>query len=321
MGELWQYITPDTKGKGRPKEKDSTAIRAKWFHENQNNNRNKAADASKSSKWTLKSAILLAPWSSILSWAFQITGIILYVMNADKASRRTKDILTITNSDENGYTRHLNTMLNSYIISNILLVVCILVGAIASWIHIKHVLRGSLWGPFRRFTLVSILSVGVLYLTACLVWFLILMNYLTSWAMALWNLEDASFATASVLQSRDVDSSDVCLPACLDLRRFPFLASASCTCSPKDVETIGSMASDTKGKVIWLLVGVTCAMTGILLSIINVAADIGGVNVPMSQQIVACDCKTAEDVEEGESFQPSCMPSITPRKKASKISV
>jgi hypothetical protein len=38
------------------------------------------------------------------------------------------------------------------------------------------------------------------------------MNYLTSWAMALWNLEDASFATASVLQSKDVDSSDVCLP-------------------------------------------------------------------------------------------------------------
>lgn len=71
MGELWQYITPDTKGKGRPKEKDSTAIRAKWcvsvlkariapstksillfrFHENQSNNRNKPVDSSKSSKW------------------------------------------------------------------------------------------------------------------------------------------------------------------------------------------------------------------------------------------------------------------------------
>jgi len=51
------------------------------------------------------------------------------------------------------------------------------------------------------------------------------------------------------------------------------------------------MASDTKGKIIWLLVGVTCAVTGVLVSIINVSADLGGVNVPMSQEIVACDSK------------------------------
>lgn len=32
MGDIWQYITPDAKGKrGRPKDTDSTAIRAKWY--------------------------------------------------------------------------------------------------------------------------------------------------------------------------------------------------------------------------------------------------------------------------------------------------
>ena len=134
------------------------------------------------------------------------------MMNADKASRTSKDILNITQSKENGYTRHLDTMLTSYIISNVLLVVSMLVGVVASWIHIKHVLKGSFWGPFRRFTLVSILSLGVLYLTACLIRFSILMNYLTSWAMALWNLEEASFATASFLKDKDASSSDVCLP-------------------------------------------------------------------------------------------------------------
>lgn len=161
---------------------------------------------------SLKSFLLLAPWSSIVSWAFLVTGLIIYTLNAKKLSTRTSNLLDLTNSDVNPYNRYLETIMSSHVVSGILGIVCIIVGAIASWIHIKHVVGGPWWGSFRRFTLTLLLALGLAYLVACLAWFLLLMNYTSSWSTALWSLEDASSEAAIVLENKQIDAEQGCIP-------------------------------------------------------------------------------------------------------------
>jgi hypothetical protein len=78
--------------------------------------------------------------------------------------------------------------------------------------------------------------------------------------------------------------------ACMNLRQFPYLKTNSCICDFQGVVDIQTLASNARGKAIWLLVGISCAVAGILLSIINVAADIGGVYVAITPEIVRCSC-------------------------------
>lgn len=76
----------------------------------------------------------------------------------------------------------------------------------------------------------------------------------------------------------------------MNLRQFPFLKTNSCICDYQGAVNIQTLASKARGKAIWLLVGISCAAAGILLSIINVAADIGGVYVSITPEIVRCSC-------------------------------
>ena len=140
-----------------------------------------------SNVWTiyyrsLKSTILLVPWSSIASWAFLASGLVIYSLNASKVSEKTQTILDITESNVNAYNRHLETIISTSIISIILGIVGIFVGVLAAWIHVKDVLEGLRWGSATRFVLNGLLTIGLLYSFACIAWYDFLIE-LISWIL------------------------------------------------------------------------------------------------------------------------------------------
>lgn len=95
----------------------------------------------------------------------------MYGLNVSKLSTRTIHILDVTESDVSPYNKHLETIVSSNIISLILGLLSIVVGAIASWIHIKDILGGHSWGSVTRFIVNLVLSIGLIYLLACFAWY------------------------------------------------------------------------------------------------------------------------------------------------------
>lgn len=119
---------------------------------------------------SLKSFLLLTPWSSVVSWAFLVSGAVVYTLNASKTSTKTQLLLDAIESSENPYNANLEKIISSTTISSILVIVSILVGVVASWIHIKGVLGGHLWGSSTRLIFISLLTIGLLYLVGCFSW-------------------------------------------------------------------------------------------------------------------------------------------------------
>ena len=102
-----------------------------------------------------------------MSWAFLVTGLVTYTVNASKLADLSAAVLDAVHSDISAsYIARVETVLSSHVVSGILGLVSIVVGAIASYIHIKHVVNGPFWGALNRTFLTSVLLLGLLYLVA-----------------------------------------------------------------------------------------------------------------------------------------------------------
>ena len=293
MGEAWTYVTPDAKKAKRnrkmPSATDNTAIRAAYFREqtrNQHEPRPRAPPPPPPSK--VRSFLLLTPWSSIVSWAFLVTGLVTYIINAPKLADITVTLMdNVEYASSLPYVSHLYKAISSYIISGTLGLVSILVGAIAAYIHIKHVVNGPFWTTLHRTFLTSTLLIGLLYLVACIAWFVILMNYVSSWMTALWTFEQGATVQAQVLASNaTLASSDVCVDACLNLAQYPFFGTDGCVCDATSASGLATVAHQARGKGMWVLVGVAAICVGLIHSAVNVAADMGGTWVVINAEIV-----------------------------------
>ncbi|MEO2193564.1 MAG: hypothetical protein ABGY24_14050 [bacterium] len=241
----------------------------------------------------MRNLLLLTPWSSIVSWAFLATGLVTYTVNASKLADLSGAVLDAVHSDVSAsYTARVEMILSSHVVSGILGLASIVVGAIAAYIHIKHVVNGPFWGALHRTFLTSALLLGLLYLVGCVVWFVIVMNYMSSWMTALWTFEEGATQAANALvagMAGGVAGDGLtCVDACLSLSRFPFLASEGCICEAQSLAGLAVLASSARGKGTWVLVGVAAICLGLIHSAANVAADMGGTWVVINAEVVNC---------------------------------
>lgn len=241
----------------------------------------------------MRNLLLLTPWSSIVSWAFLATGLVTYTVNASKLADLSAAVLDAVHSDVNAsYIARVETILSSHVVSGILGLVSIVVGGIAAYIHIKHVVNGPFWGALHRTFLTSALLLGLLYLVGCVAWFMILMNYVSSWMIALWTFQEGATQAANALVAGTAagvaGDGLACIDGCLSLAWFPFFATEGCICEAQSLARLASLASTARGKGTWVLVGVAAVCVGLIHSAVNVAADMGGTWVVINAEIVNC---------------------------------
>lgn len=304
--------------------RDTTAIRAKWLteqtgHQPRNEQQTQPRGPPVKGKPSkLRNFLLLTPWSSIVSWAFLATGLVTYVINAPKLNNLTRSLLEGVNGDQNlTYISRLETLLSSHVISGILGLVSIVVGGIAAYIHIKHVVNGPFWGGLHRTFLTSTLLLGLLYLVACVAWFVILMNYVSSWMTALWTFQQGASLAADALVA--AGASGVagdgleCVDGCFSLASYPFLGTNGCICNAETAAQAASVASMARGKGMWVLVGVVAVCVGLIHSVVNVAADMGGTWVKINAEIVNCVMyeKGADDGDSQRGWDDSSVSGVS----------
>ena len=220
-----------------------------------------------------------------MSWAFIVTGLVTYVLNAPKFADLSLALFDAVQGTRTPFNRYANTTISSYVVSGILGLVSILVGGVAAYIHIKHVVNGPLWSGLHRTFLTSVLMLGLMYLVACVIWFVIVMNYVSSWCVGLWGFEERAAAAAGSLSQLALDG-DVCEDACVALSQFPFLGAMGCVCDGESAGAMAQLASAARGKGMWVLVGVAAVCIGLIHSVVNVAADMGGTWVVINAEIV-----------------------------------
>lgn len=131
----------------------------------------------------------MTPWGSILSCSFLISGTIIFAIYAKKAYLYSEAIIQESGSVQNRYDRYLHSFLSSDIITSCLGVACILLGISAAWLHIRQLIKGYRWGHFMFSFSTTFFIVSIALLLGCIVWFLILSCYISSWMMAMWSLE------------------------------------------------------------------------------------------------------------------------------------
>ena len=233
-----------------------------------------------------------------------------YIINAPKLFDLSDALIAVVHQTEgagtswadvpSAYVSRLHTTLSSYVISGILGLVSILVGGVAAYIHIKHVVNGPFWGALHRTFLTTTLLLGLLYVVACLAWFVILMTYVGSWMTALWAFEQGAAVQAGVLaaaaSSLTQGGAGVCADACLNLGAYPFFGGVvvaddhaasmvGCVCDAEVAAGLGGLAGQARGKGMWVLVGVAAVCVGLVLSVVNVAADMGGTWVVIHAEV------------------------------------
>ena len=231
-----------------------------------------------------------------------------YIINAPKLFDLSDALIAVVHQTEgagpswadvpSAYVSRLHTTLSSYVISGILGLVSILVGGVAAYIHIKHVVNGPFWGALHRTLLTTTLLLGLLYVVACLAWFVILMMYVGSWMTALWAFEQGAAVRAGALaaaSSLTQGGAEVCVDACLNLGAYPFFGGVvvedhavgmrGCVCDAEVVAGLGGLAGQARGKGMWVLVGVVAVCVGLVLSVVNVAADMGGTWVVIHAEV------------------------------------
>lgn len=156
------------------------------------------------------------PWFSILSWAFFISGLALYAMNAKGAHELALSIFSAIGVDKSTYLNRINAILSSYIITIALGVGCLTVSCVAAIINIRHVVSERQWNGWRSFTSTTFYALSLLYCLPCTVWFLVVTIGVTSWATCLWILERATMVTITGIED-GVVAADVCSQCTQDL--------------------------------------------------------------------------------------------------------
>lgn len=110
------------------------------------------------------------------------------------------------------------------------------------------------------------------------------MNYISSWCTGLWTLEISTANVAAAAKRGEIETIQTCSFTCLNLQNYPFLNTDACICEYQGLIKINELASSTKLKAVWLLVGIACCVFGLLVSIINLSADIGCIYTTKQQE-------------------------------------
>lgn len=102
-------------------------------------------------------------------------------------------------------------------------------------------------------------------------------------------METACRNTAGLIKDQTVALDQECTPLCLNLRNYPVLNTVACVCNYESLERLGEITASARVKAIWVLAGASCIVIGLLISIINVSADIGCIHMPYMQDITKYD--------------------------------